>query len=137
MKIAKEMLSTDGKYKSVIVLRDDGLYEAGWQYCDLGGRWSSTSISSSTYHLTDTLDNAVKMSEVQLNTLPGRELDGITVNERLVIKGLDTEFNDAINTRNRQEAIAILIKVRLTEEQAKQTVDAIFNNPKYYGYKKK
>ena len=77
------------------------------------------------------------MSEVQLNTLPGRELDGITVNERLVIKGLDTEFNDAINTRNRQEAIAILIKVRLTEEQAKQTVDAIFNNPKYYGYKKK
>ena len=36
MKIAKEMLSTDGKYKSVIVLRDDGLYEAGWQYCDLG-----------------------------------------------------------------------------------------------------
>ena len=137
MKIVREMLSSDRMYKSVIIVRDDGLYEVDWHYWIAGGFWQSTSTSSLPHHLTDTFENAIKIGEEQLLTMPGKELDGMTVNERLAVKGLDDEFIEAINARDKQKAIAILVTLRLTEEQATHTIEAIFNNPKYYGYRKK
>lgn len=66
--------------------------------------------------------------------MPGKELDSMTLNERLATKGLFNGFSEAINTRDKQRAIAILVKVRLTDEQAAHSVDETFNNPKYYGF---
>ena len=133
MRIVKEMISPDGKYKSVIVQRNDGMFQVDWQYWVEGGYWHSTSTSSSPHHLTDTSENAIKIGEEELLTMPGTELDSMTVNERLATKGLYNEFTEAINVGDKQRAIAILVKVRLTDEQAAHSVDTIFNNPKYHG----
>jgi hypothetical protein len=62
------------------------------------------------------------------------QVDGLTVNERLFELGFMDAFDAAIRGRDREAALNILKKARLTSEQASQTVSAIFADPKRYGY---
>jgi hypothetical protein len=61
-------------------------------------------------------------------------LDGMTVNERLFEFGLIDAFDAAVNSRNREQAISVLIRAKLSREQASQTVNAVFADPKRYGF---
>jgi hypothetical protein len=61
-------------------------------------------------------------------------VDGMTVNERLFELGLMDAFDSAIGNRDRDAAVDILKKAKLTPEQALETVSAIFADPKRYGY---
>ena len=63
------------------------------------------------------------------------ELNGMTVNERLAILRLLGDFDRSIQAKNIELAIEILIKARLTNEQALETVNLIFENPEKYGYR--
>jgi hypothetical protein len=58
----------------------------------------------------------------------------MTVNERLFELGLMDAFDAAIGKRDRDAAVEILEKAKLTPEQASETVRAIFADPKRYGY---
>jgi hypothetical protein len=62
------------------------------------------------------------------------QVDGMTVNERLFELGLMDAFDAAIGNRDRDAAVDILKKARLTTDQALATVRAIFADPKRYGY---
>ena len=62
------------------------------------------------------------------------ELAGMTVNERLYHVGLIDQFDSAILAKQEATAIAILLRVELSNEQAKETVATIFSNPTKYGY---
>jgi hypothetical protein len=59
---------------------------------------------------------------------------GMTVNERLYVAGLLSEFGAAIESGDRQQAIEILGSVALGEIGAAETVDAILRDPSKYGY---
>jgi len=59
---------------------------------------------------------------------------GMTVNERLFVGGILEKFDSAINAKDLDGAISILRQVDLEGEQARQIVEAIFRNPKMYGY---
>ena len=61
---------------------------------------------------------------------------GMTVNERFFAAGLLSQFDQAINTENPNEAINILMQLELSAEQAQETVGAILKDPKRYGYPK-
>ena len=63
-----------------------------------------------------------------------QDLQGMTVNERLLVLGLLNEFDLAANRGDRTAIIALLLKARFTDEQARQTTDAILANPARYGY---
>ena len=65
---------------------------------------------------------------------PEANLDGMTVNERLLELGLVEAFDAAIVSRNHSAAVHVLRKAKLTPEQAQQTVSAIFSDPKRYGF---
>ena len=58
----------------------------------------------------------------------------MTVNERLFELGLLGNFDAAVKSGNRAEAISILIRAKLSHEQASQAIDAVFANPERYGY---
>lgn len=58
----------------------------------------------------------------------------MTVNERLHDAGLTTEFDTAIDSGDRPSAIALLMRVAMTESSAAGTVDAVMANPSRYGY---
>ena len=57
---------------------------------------------------------------------------GMTVNERLVVAGLTDEFDDAMNRRDRAEAIRILESVDVAD--AAWSVDTMLANPTFYGF---
>lgn len=59
---------------------------------------------------------------------------GITLNERLQVSGLLARFDEAINTANQKEAVALLLKTGLRKVEAEGTVAAILDDPKAYGY---
>lgn len=63
------------------------------------------------------------------------EFAGMTINERLWQAGLIEQFDAAILARQESTAIALLLRVELLDEQAKETVATIFSNPTKYGYK--
>ena len=63
-----------------------------------------------------------------------QELRGMTVNERLVACGLLDRWDDAVNKRNKEDMITVLLDVALTEFQAKNTAEAVIQNPKTYGF---
>ena len=63
-----------------------------------------------------------------------KNFEGMTVNERLFEAGLLDAFDLAVNKQDRKMLIEILKRVALSDEQANSTVDAIFLNPKKYGY---
>jgi hypothetical protein len=54
-----------------------------------------------------------------------RELGGMTVNERLVACDLLSRWDEAVRRRSREEMIAVLREVALTETQAQETTDAV------------
>ena len=60
--------------------------------------------------------------------------DGMTVNERLFEAKLLDEYDSAVKKRDKKTLVKILKQVALSEEQANATIDAIFSNPKKYGY---
>ena len=59
---------------------------------------------------------------------------GMTVNERLLSRGLLNEFEDAVQERSRSRMIEILSRVEMTRQQSEETVDAILVNPRKYGF---
>jgi len=61
-------------------------------------------------------------------------LEGMTVNERLYTLNLMDDFDSLIGSGQREVAIQLLEKVQFSINQATETVDAIFNDPKMYGY---
>ena len=63
-----------------------------------------------------------------------RNLEGMTVNERLYTLDLMDDFDSSIRSRKREIAIQILEMAKFSNSQAAETVDAIFNKPKKYGF---
>lgn len=63
------------------------------------------------------------------------ELRGMTVNERLFAVGLIDQWDKAAKKRNRARMIEILGKCALTNEQCKETTDAVLKKPDMYGYR--
>ena len=59
---------------------------------------------------------------------------GMTVNERLFVAGTIEQFDTAARHRDRSAMIALLLGVKLDEQQAADTTDAMLNNPTKYGY---
>ena len=62
-----------------------------------------------------------------------QELQGMTINERLITCNLFGSWDKAVLSQNKNEMIDILLKVAMTEEQAKETTNTILSNPKPYG----
>ena len=61
-------------------------------------------------------------------------LSGMTVNERLFSRGLLDRFDAAAKSRDRDAMLSLLHDVELSEVDASACVNAIFANPKKYGY---
>ena len=61
-----------------------------------------------------------------------QELRGLSVIERLVVCGLIGKWSDAVNERNIEAMISVLVEVSFTERHAKYAVDAVLQNPKAY-----
>ncbi|WP_371185872.1 hypothetical protein [Thalassotalea maritima] len=61
-------------------------------------------------------------------------LNGMTINERLVVMNKIDDFDLAISQNNIEAAIKVLEQCDLTREAAKNTVTAILKEPKKYGY---
>ena len=62
------------------------------------------------------------------------DLDGMTVNERLLHCGLFPAFDAAMAARDRAAVIEVLRRANLTEEQAEITATATLANPAKYGF---
>jgi hypothetical protein len=58
---------------------------------------------------------------------------GMTVKERVVAAGLLEAWNQAAKTRNRDELIVILARVKLAD-LAPGIVDTVLSNPAKYGF---
>lgn len=56
-------------------------------------------------------------------------LGGMTVNERLVLAGLLSHWDAAIEAGGRETAIGVLQRVEMSEESAAATVDAVLADP--------
>jgi hypothetical protein len=61
-------------------------------------------------------------------------LEGMTVNERLVKLGLVELFDQQVNQRNKKGAVDILLQAKFSPKQAEETINAIFANPGKYRY---
>ncbi len=59
---------------------------------------------------------------------------GMTVNERLVIAGLITAWDEAVIGGNRAKMIEILMATDLTAKQAACSTDTTLANPEKYGF---
>lgn len=62
------------------------------------------------------------------------ELRGMTVNERLFACGMLSQWDAAVAARDREQMIAVLRSVALSEAQAAQTTDTVLKDPKKYGF---
>ena len=60
------------------------------------------------------------------------QLAAMTVNERLSQFGLFDEFYSAVEARELQSVVAVLIRAQLTPVQALDTATAVLNNPTKY-----
>lgn len=63
-----------------------------------------------------------------------QELRGMTVNERLFVCGLLEKWDVAVRNRQREEMMAVLRQVAMTQEQIENTTDAVLKNPETYGF---
>lgn len=61
-------------------------------------------------------------------------LEGMTINERLVATELMREFEPAMMTRDRDAMIGVLVRVRLTPQEAAKVSDAVLADPAKFGY---
>jgi len=59
---------------------------------------------------------------------------GMTVNERLVMSGQMTAWDEAVIGRDRDRMIEILMAAELTAEQAAYSTDATLADPEKYGF---
>ena len=59
---------------------------------------------------------------------------GMTLNERLFAARLLGQWDAAIGAGQREDAIALLKQVEMSEEGAAATVDAVLSNPSNYGF---
>jgi hypothetical protein len=59
---------------------------------------------------------------------------GMTVNERLLTAGLLGHWDAAIEAGQREDAIALLMQVEMSEDGAAATVDAVLSSPSKYGF---
>ena len=64
---------------------------------------------------------------------PDSDYCGMTVNERLVAAGLISDWDNAVQSRNRQRMVELLGKVDLSL-QAEKISDAILAHPQFYGF---
>ena len=60
----------------------------------------------------------------------------MTVNERLFTARLLGQWDAAIEAGQREDAIALLKQVEMSEEGAAATVDAVLSNPSDYGFRR-
>lgn len=58
----------------------------------------------------------------------------MTVNERLFHFGLFELFDDAARARDVPALVQVLVRAKLSEEQAMQTAKAVVADPRRYGY---
>jgi hypothetical protein len=58
----------------------------------------------------------------------------MTVNERLFTAGLLGEWDAAIDAGQRENAVAVLMQVDMSEDSAAATVDAVLADPSKYGF---
>jgi hypothetical protein len=58
----------------------------------------------------------------------------MTVNERLFEAGVIDQFEAAAKNRDADAMVRILMRVALTEKDARLSTDAILKNPERYGY---
>lgn len=56
----------------------------------------------------------------------------MTVNERLIVVGLITEWDDACRRRDCDEMIRVLVRTDFSEAEAASTVDAVLEHPEIY-----
>jgi len=61
-------------------------------------------------------------------------IDGMTVNERLAHLQLFEAFDAAATARDFDRLVDVLLRARLSREQAEQTARALIANPKLYGF---
>jgi hypothetical protein len=61
------------------------------------------------------------------------EYGGMTVNERLVVAGLNGSFDGAARRRDRHKMIEILAAVEMTPDGAAKVADTVLANPARYG----
>lgn len=59
---------------------------------------------------------------------------GLTLNERLHVSGLLQKFDEAIHSRNKEEAVKLLLKTGMRKVEAEETASEIIRDPKAYGY---
>lgn len=79
-------------------------------------------------------DRGWDLDLIKKSSKEGKRFSAMTVNERLFAAKLSEVFDLAVNKRDKEQLLEILKKVELSDEQANSTIDAIFSNPKKYGY---
>ena len=63
-----------------------------------------------------------------------RQYAGMTVNERLFEAGLLDDFDAAVKRGDKAAVVALLERVELIPEEARDSADTLFANPERYGY---
>lgn len=59
---------------------------------------------------------------------------GMTVNERLVAAGLLADFDTAVENRDGESMLDLLLAVRLSRSHADRVVSEVLSDPKRFGY---
>lgn len=63
------------------------------------------------------------------------QLDGMTVNERLVAAGLYAEWQKCASEKNRAAMEALLVRVGIPSDQARFSINAVLADPSRFGFK--
>ncbi|MBF0489641.1 MAG: hypothetical protein HQL15_03360 [Candidatus Omnitrophica bacterium] len=82
----------------------------------------------------DAKDRGWDLDLIKNDSKEGKRFGCMTVNERLFEAKLLEVFDLAVNKKDRKQLLEILKKVELSDEQANSTINAIFLNPRKYGY---
>ncbi len=69
-----------------------------------------------------------------MNKPTEQELGGMTVNERLFALDLFDEWDESVNSRNRNQMIQILSQCAMSQKQCEETADTLLENPQKYGF---
>jgi hypothetical protein len=63
------------------------------------------------------------------------DIAGMTVNERLGHFKLFEAFDAAVDSRDVAAIIAVLLRAKFTDAQARRTASAVLSNPGAYGFR--